>query len=110
MKRIMMVSSLLCLGICFTTVCAVHAGFTINSYTEANGNQHPGSGAIRGPVSITCTVANGNPGYPASCNVTAPGYAGTVDLHKTVGASGAGTVTLTCNGQAPLRCAVAITP
>jgi hypothetical protein len=83
---------------------------TISSTTEANGNQHPGSAALRGPSSVKCESATGsNPRqYPPSCTIVAPGYSGTVNIGQTIGTSGAGTVTLTCNGQAPLRCTASI--
>ena len=82
------------------------AAQVMTSTTEANGNQHPGSAAIRGPASVTCASAVGsNPRqYPPSCNISAPGYYGVVNIGQTIGTSGAGTVMLTCNGQAPLRC------
>jgi hypothetical protein len=83
----------------------------VNASADQNGNQHPGTEAIRGPSSIKCLSAVGQgTTYKPSCNVTAPGYSGIVDIGKTVGASGAGTVTLTCNGQGALRCSISITP
>jgi hypothetical protein len=85
-------------------------GQVITSYTEASGNQHPGSAAVGGPSSVTCVSAVGsNPRqYPPSCNISAPGYNGAVNIGQTVGTSGAGTVALTCNGQAPSRCSARI--
>lgn len=68
------------------------------SATQDKTGQHPGTAAIGGPALITCTNAVGNPGTQASCNITAPGFGGPVAKGKTVGASGAGTVILTCNG------------
>ena len=83
---------------------------TIASRTDARGNQTPGSAAVKGPAQVTCASATGaNPrDNPPSCNITAPGYGGTVNVGQTVGTSGAGTVTLTCNGQAPLSCSARI--
>jgi hypothetical protein len=82
----------------------------ITSTTDSSGNQHPGSGAVGGPSPVTCTSASGsNPRqYPPSCNISAPGYNGPVAPGQTIGTSGAGTVTLTCNGQVPLRCTASI--
>lgn len=82
------------------------SSITIRSTTDANGNQHPGSVAIGGPTRVTCTQANGNnPNtYRPSCYIVAPGHAGIVERGRSIGTSGAGTVTLTCNGQAPLSC------
>jgi len=83
---------------------------TIVSTTSANGNTNPGRAPIKGPSSVTCVSAVGNTqqGYKASCNIDAPGHFGPVDVNQTIGTSGAGTVTLTCNGQAPLRCVATI--
>lgn len=83
---------------------------TISSTTDRNGNQHPASAAISGPSQVTCVSASGNDprNYPPSCNVSAPGYNGAVNPRQTVGTSGAGTVRLTCNGQAPLACTATI--
>ena len=73
------------------------------------GVSSPGTAAIGGPAAITCTNAVGNPGTQASCYIVAPGYAGAVDKGKTVGANGAGTVTLTCNGTGTnLSCSASI--
>jgi hypothetical protein len=87
------------------------AAQTITATGDANGSQHPGTAAIRGPSSIKCVsaIGQGHQQKP-SCYITAPGYSGIVDIGKTVGASGAGTVTLTCNGQGALRCTAQITP
>jgi hypothetical protein len=86
------------------------AGRVISSTTDANGNQHPGSAAVSGPSSVTCISASGqNPGtYTPSCFIVAPGYGGIVNKGNTIGTSGAGTVTLTCNGQVPLSCSASI--
>jgi hypothetical protein len=95
---------------CIAAVFAFAASTTISSTTEKSGNQHPGSAAVKGPATVTCTSATGNDprNYPPSCSIAAPGYSGTVNQGKQVGTSGAGTVTLTCNGQAPLRCSAKI--
>lgn len=71
---------------------------TITSTTDANGNQHPASVGFSGSAVAKCQDAVGGPGAPPSCTINgAIVYKG-----NSVGANG--TVTLTCNGQAPLRC------
>lgn len=82
----------------------------ISSTTDRNGNQHPGSAAVSGPSSVTCISASGQNSsqYPPSCFIVAPGYGGIVNRGNTIGTSGAGTVTLTCNGQVPLSCSASI--
>jgi hypothetical protein len=74
---------------------------TISASSDQTG-QHPGTAAIAGPARVTCASASSdipNPQPRASCNITAPGFSGDVKVGSTIGASGAGTVTLTCNGQ-----------
>jgi hypothetical protein len=73
---------------------------------------HPATAAITGPVTLTCLnavseVSNSKPA--PSCHVVAPGFTGNLDIGKTVNLTGAGNVTLTCNGQGPmLRCAARV--
>jgi hypothetical protein len=73
----------------------------INSYTEASGNQHPGTAAVSGPAKVTCTNVGGT---NATCYITGPGVAQQVPKNGQVGTSGAGTVTLICNGSGALTC------
>ncbi|SRR6266481_3253485 len=80
---------------------AVAGSRTISSYTEASGNQHPGTAAVSGPAKVTCTNVGGK---NATCYVTGPGVAQQVPKNGQVGTSGAGTVTLICNGTGPLTC------
>jgi hypothetical protein len=64
--------------------------------------QHPGLAAIARAATVSCLKASSdtqNPQPPPSCNILAPGYTGDVKVGQSVGASGAGTVTLTCTGQ-----------
>ena len=77
------------------------AAQTISASSDQTG-QHPGTAAIAGPARVTCVSATSdipNPQPRPSCNITAPGFGGDVKVGSTIGASGAGTVTLTCNGQ-----------
>lgn len=84
---------------------------TISARTDRTG-QHPGTAAIRGPATITCTSASSdipNPQPRPSCFVIAPGFTGDVQVNSRVGSSGAGTVTLNCNGQGNiLTCSASI--
>lgn len=87
------------------------SGQTISARTDKTG-QHPGTAAIKGPATIKCTSATSNiprPQPPPSCYVTAPGYSGQLNKGQSAGASGAGTVTLICNGQGDiLTCSASV--
>lgn len=77
------------------------AAQTVSASSDQTG-QHPGTAAIAGPARVTCASASSdipNPQPRPSCNITAPGFGGDVKVGSTIGAGGAGTVTLTCNGQ-----------
>jgi hypothetical protein len=80
---------------------------TFTSTTEANGNQHPATADINANGIIKCTAATGQhpKDYPPACyalgQILRPG--------QTAGTGAGGTMTLTCNGQAPLTCTVTIT-
>jgi|ERR1700722_11286655 len=98
MKSILAIAVVLVAG-AFQVVNA--ASRTISSYTEASGNQHPGTAATNGPVTVTCTSVGGT---NAACFISGPGVAKEVAKNVQVGTSGPGTVTLTCDGSAPLTC------
>jgi hypothetical protein len=75
--------------------------------TSDKAGQHPSTADITGPKTITClNAASETPnGRPApSCHITAPGFSGNLNKGESASATGAGTVTLTCNGQGFLRC------
>jgi len=99
MKTVVAVSIVVAVG--FLQV-AVAGSRTITSYTEANGNQHPGTAAVSGPAKVTCVSVGGT---NATCYITGPGVAKQVPKGGQVGTSGAGTVTLICNGSGALTCA-----
>jgi hypothetical protein len=89
------------------------ASVIIKASSDANGNQHAGTTAVRGPAKVTCLSATqsvtprpGDP--PPTCYVVGPGVAAQVHKGTNVGTSGAGTVTLTCNGQGALTCSVRV--
>jgi hypothetical protein len=80
--------------------------------TSDKAGQHPSTASITGPKTITClNAASETPnGRPApSCHITAPGFSGNLNKGESASATGAGTVTLTCNGQGFLRCNARIT-
>jgi hypothetical protein len=57
----------------------------VNATSDANGNQHPGTSAIRANGKITCTNATqSNPqgGYRAACYVVTTGSGGSSILEK----------------------------
>lgn len=70
------------------------------------GVQHPDTATITGPATITCvaTVSDVPNAPPPTCNVTAPGFSGTLQKGNTAKLTGAGTVTLKCIGQGWARC------
>jgi hypothetical protein len=90
----------------------VWAAQTITATADVNGKPHPATAQIDGPSYIRCTSATGQvgDGDPPSCGITAPGFTGKVEIGKMVSAEKEGYVTLTCNGNPPLRCSAQITP
>jgi len=85
---------------------------SISASTDANGNQHPGTAAVKGPATVTCSSATesahkpGDP--PPACYVTGPGVGARVEKGHQVGTTGAGTVTLICNGNGRLTCSAQV--
>ena len=72
------------------------------SATVDKTGQHPGTAAVGGPATITCTNATSNipNSQPKpSCFISAPGFSGNLNRGQKAGTSGAGTVTLNCSGQ-----------
>jgi len=72
---------------------------------------HPDKFDITGPVTFTCLNAvsetpNSRP--EPSCHITAPGFNKSLKKGESGNATGAGTVTLICNGQGNLRCAARV--
>ena len=88
------------------------AAQTIIATADVNGKPHPGTAQIDGPSYIRCISATGQAGDgdPPSCGISAPGFAGKVEIGKMVSVEKAGYVTLSCNGNPPLRCSAQITP
>jgi len=77
------------------------AATVISARTDKTG-QHPGTAPVGGPSTVTCTSATSDiprPQPPPSCFIVAPGFSGNLNRGQSAGTSGAGTVTLTCNGQ-----------
>ena len=82
------------------------------SASSVNGQPHPGTTAVKGPAKVTCLSATQSGAKasdpPATCYVTGPGLASQLPKGANAGTSGAGTVTLTCNGIGNLRCAARV--
>jgi hypothetical protein len=83
---------------------------SLQATADASG-VHPDKFDITGPVTFTCLNAvsetpNSRP--EPSCHITAPGFNKTLQKGESGNATGAGTVTLTCNGQGNLRCAARV--
>ena len=80
--------------------------------TSDKAGPHPATAAISGPVTVTCLnaaseVPNSKP--VPSCHVVAPGFTGNLDIGKSTNLTGAGNITLTCNGQGVmLRCSARV--
>lgn len=75
--------------------------------TSDQSGPHPASAEIAGPATIMCiNAASESPNPPPlpNCHITAPGFNGTLNKGQSVDATGAGTVTLKCNGQGYMRC------
>jgi len=70
----------------------------ITSTTDANGNQHPASLGISGSGTATCVLAAGGSSTTPSC------FINNQIVYKDNSVGVTKTVTLTCNGQAPLKC------
>jgi hypothetical protein len=101
MKSTLRMAALVVLLVTFVLQVAVAGSRILNASVEQSGNQHNQSTAVGGPAKVTCTMAAGK---DATCFVVGPGIAQQVPQGQNVGTSGAGTVTLSCNGSAPLRC------
>lgn len=62
------------------------------------GTSTPGKAIATSSSVITCTAASGGINGTI-CHITSPGWTGLVPVGESVGTSGAGNVTLRCNGQ-----------
>ena len=102
---VIMIITLLCAAICLFVLAgwgedkkAETKSVQIIKATFDSTGQHPGTAAIQGPAKVTCLSATGAGG---TCYIEAPGYSGQVSPNppnNPIGTSGAGTVTLNCNG------------
>jgi hypothetical protein len=75
--------------------------------TSDQSGPHPATAEIAGPATIMCINATSetqNPPPLPNCRITAPGFSGILNKGQTIDATGAGTVTLKCNGQGYMRC------
>jgi hypothetical protein len=94
----------------FGSAAVVRATQTLSATADPHGKARAATAQIDGPSNLRCITANGEAGQKASCQVIAPGFSGEVEVGKVVALDKAGTVTLTCNGNPPLRCMAEITP
>jgi hypothetical protein len=82
-----------------------------SSSTDRNGKMNNASAQVNANGTIRCTAATGaDPrNNPPACFVTTTG-GGSMRLEpgKEMGTGTAGTMTLTCNGKAPMNCSVSI--
>ena len=75
--------------------------------TSDRAGPHPDKAEIAGPATIMCiNAASETPNPPPlpNCRITAPGFSGILNKGQTANATGAGTVTLVCNGKGYMRC------
>jgi hypothetical protein len=81
---------------------------SLQATTDSAGS-HPSSTEITEAKNITCMNAvSETPGAKPVCRIVAPGFNGILAIGKSVNATGAGTVTLTCSGQGIMRCAARV--
>jgi len=79
---------------------------SLEATSDASG-VHPDKVDITGPVTFTCLAAFSETPHvrpEPSCRISAPGFNGTLKKGEAGKATGAGTITLTCNGTGNLRC------
>jgi hypothetical protein len=77
---------------------------SLQATTDKEGS-HPFSTEITEAKNITCLNAvSETPNTKPACRIVAPGFSGILAIGKSVNATGAGTVTLTCSGQGFMRC------
>ena len=81
---------------------------SLQATTDSAGS-HPSSTEITEAKNITCMNAvSETPSAKPACRIVAPGFTGILAIGKSVNATGAGTVTLTCSGQGFMRCAARV--
>ena len=81
---------------------------SLQATTDSAGS-HPSSTEITEAKNITCMNATSEtPSAKPVCRIVAPGFSGILAIGKSVNATGAGTVTLTCSGQGFMRCAARV--
>jgi hypothetical protein len=81
---------------------------SLQATTDSAGS-HPSSTEITEAKNITCMNAvSETPSAKPACRIMAPGFTGILAIGKSVNATGAGTVTLTCSGQGFMRCAARV--
>jgi hypothetical protein len=113
MKKMMLVSLLGVLAIPVMLAQNSKKVQTIDASVDAQGNVHTATAPVKGPATVTCASAtNGGGGSnarPATCYITGPGYHGDLVAGQSIGTSGAGTITLACDGNPyPLHCRASV--
>jgi hypothetical protein len=82
----------------------------LKAYGDKKGQAHPATAQINAGATVTCLTARSpGPGGNTMCDVAMPGGDHAVRVGETVGATGAGTLTLNCRGQAPVSCSARVT-
>ena len=71
------------------------------SASASNGNSTSGSANVASSAKVTCTQASGG-GTSSRCYIQSPGWSGLLKAGQSIGTSGAGTVSLYCNGSYPV--------
>lgn len=102
-RRVLAAALMTCLMSCSQH--APRSTATISASLDQNG-QHPGTAAVTGPATVSCSDGAGTQGTPVDCLILGPGYLGEVALHQSVSITGPGTVRLTCSGQG--RCSAVV--
>ena len=81
---------------------------SLQATTDSAGS-HPSSTEITEAKNITCMNATSEtPSAKPACRIVAPGFTGILAIGKSVNATGAGPVTLTCSGQGFMRCSARV--
>ena len=81
---------------------------SLQATTDKDGS-HPSSTEITEAKNITCMNAvSETPSAKPACRIVAPGFTGILAIGKSVNATGAGTVTLTCSGPGFMRCSARV--
>jgi hypothetical protein len=89
-----------------------YASQNLTATADVNGKPRSATAEITEPSAIRCTSATAQPGDgpKPSCQIQSPGHDAKLDIGKLLTLEKPGYITLTCNGNPPLRCTAEITP